>query len=165
MEPGQIFFEAMMEPIHGWCELSDADKAEWAAVEAAIRADERARTVEECAALIQRNVGSMNIKARHADEFAAAIRALSLHKTGARQMESDMSDIERGPNLITTRCHTYGCSHDKSIAQIERLQAELAKAREALRFYACDCPLGVCDFDNPNSPSCGDTARAALGDK
>ena len=51
-EPGQIAYEAWQAHTgfwSGWDRRRDDDKAQWARVEAAIRADERASVIEECA--------------------------------------------------------------------------------------------------------------------
>jgi len=54
-EPGELAYEKS-RPSWLWCEISVSERKTWAAVEAAIRADEAAKvwaaTVEECAELV-----------------------------------------------------------------------------------------------------------------
>lgn len=88
-ELGQLAYEAAFRasPLmdYGpWSMQDDEDKAAWATVESTIRADERAKTIEECAQLCEVGVdmqhpiiGSHTMKAFHkSPALAAAIRAL-----------------------------------------------------------------------------------------
>ncbi len=85
-EPGQLAYEKS-RPSWLWCEISVSERKTWAAVEAAIRADEaakvRAATIEECAKVCEEGVDmqhpiitSHTMTAFHkSPALAAAIRA------------------------------------------------------------------------------------------
>lgn len=88
-EPGQLAFEAYRSRVKTlatmpWAACAEGRKADWAAVESAIRADERAKVREECAKLCETGVDmqhpiirSHTMKAFHkSPTLAAAIRAL-----------------------------------------------------------------------------------------
>jgi len=81
-EPGQLAYEKS-RPSWLWCEISVSERKIWAAVEAAIRADEaakvRAATIEECAKVVERDIHTYDSEMRsYAEGFAAAIRAILL---------------------------------------------------------------------------------------
>jgi hypothetical protein len=47
----------------------------------------------------------------------------------------------------------------------ERAEAEIARLREVLKFYACDCGGEFCEVHNTDSVACGGKARAALAEQ
>ena len=90
-EPGELAFDAWRAAYAKigipWRMLGDDERAEWAAVESAIRADERAKIREECAKVAEShnwmrdiewwmNATKKEVSAVSAKEAAAAIRAL-----------------------------------------------------------------------------------------
>ena len=82
-EPGQLAYETWVPDAYPW--ENTPHKARWAAVEAAIRADERAKVIEECANRVEdydswcgpwgqyNNANTASVAAR---EIAADLRAL-----------------------------------------------------------------------------------------
>lgn len=75
-EPGQLAYESLPSHIK-WGNLDEGGKQFWAAVESAIRADERAKVIEECAKLADEQAedepyGHAKFRCFH---IAAAIRA------------------------------------------------------------------------------------------
>lgn len=97
-EPGQMAFEAYRSRVKTlatmpWAACAEGRKADRAAVESAIRADERAKVIEECAKVaeshnwmrdIERwmNATQKEVSAVSAQEAAAAIRTLGEKKDG-----------------------------------------------------------------------------------
>jgi hypothetical protein len=73
-EPGQMAYEA--QGMASWDRIGWVDRQRWRRVESAIRADERAKVVEECALAIDRDIHTYDSEMRsYAEGFAAAIRA------------------------------------------------------------------------------------------
>lgn len=93
-EPGELAFDAWRAAYAKigipWRMLGDDERAEWAAVESAIRAAERAKVIEECAKVAEDyrlpleggggpwDDGCISTRA----DIAAAIRALGEKKDG-----------------------------------------------------------------------------------
>lgn len=75
-EPGQIAYEAHEtqypnQPYRPWLIVGDAERAVWAAVEAAIRADEAAKVIDECAKVMDKRAKLYReIKTRGLDPLA-----------------------------------------------------------------------------------------------
>lgn len=82
-EPGQLAYETWASDGYPW--ERTPHKPAWARVESTIRADERAKVIEECALVIDRDIHTYDSEMRsYAEGFAAAIRAiLSKHKAPA----------------------------------------------------------------------------------
>jgi hypothetical protein len=81
-EPGQLAYEAT-PAVLTWEQQPESAKALWAITEAAIRADERAKVIEECAKVAEGHIDpdddndrETQIENYQCRELATAIRAL-----------------------------------------------------------------------------------------
>ena len=72
-EPGQMLYEAISHN-KPWSLLTGEKRYPFARVESAIRADERAKVIEECAKIVESGVGEYIVD-RTPRAIAAAIRA------------------------------------------------------------------------------------------
>jgi hypothetical protein len=78
-EPGELAYEAhetqyANQPDRPWLIVGDAERAVWVAVESAIRADERAKVIEECAKVAESQRGLSTAWDTH-KYISVAIRA------------------------------------------------------------------------------------------
>jgi hypothetical protein len=75
-EPGQTLYEATGGPFK-WSRLPDHARLFYNGLESAIRADERAKVIDECAKAVDRDLGEMDSEMRsYAKYFASNVRAL-----------------------------------------------------------------------------------------
>jgi len=80
-EPGQMAYEAWANVIGDTTPWRSDQTGAWAAVESAIRADERAKVIEECAKVAEDLIEQRRGLSLSFDMIAAALRAtLSKHK-------------------------------------------------------------------------------------